>query len=124
MKNLLITALVAAIVALVAKIIYDVRKHISNKKAFKNATLTYVVRVTSVSTEAIFFVATEEEATQIALDWRDRKGVTDLKCGYMVEQEAQLYKDVLVKACGYKRKIGANGAEMYVENVPTTKTRP
>ena len=118
MKNFLIMALVAAIVAMVAKIVYDVRKLVKKK----NATRIYMVRVTSYHAEAFFFVDTKEEAQKIALEWRGQTGVLGLKYGWMIEQEAQLFKEILTQGFGFEKHVGADGAEMYVGDIPATKT--
>ncbi len=116
MRNLLIVALVAAILVLVTKIVHDVHKLVMRKKRI------YMVRVTSSKAEAYFFVTTKKEATKIALDWRDRKEVTDLKCGFMPEAEALLLKEILTEGFGFEQYVGADGTEMYVGDMPATKT--
>lgn len=116
MKNILIIALVAALLLLVAKIVYDVRKLVMSKKRI------YTVRVSSVEAEAYFFVTTKKEATKIALDWRGQTGVLDLETSWMTEEDAKLFKEILTEGFRFEKHVGANGAEMYVGNMPTTKT--
>lgn len=115
MRNLLIVALVATIVVLVTKIVYDVRKFVMNKKRI------YTVRVSSVEAEAYFFVTTKKEANQIALDWRGQTGVLDLETSWMTEEDANMFKEILTEGFKFEKHVGANGAEMYV-GMPATKT--
>lgn len=116
MRNLLIVALVATIAVLVAKIVYDVRKFVMNKKRI------YTVRVSSVEAEAYFFVTTKKEATKIALDWRGQTGVLDLETSWMTEEDAKLFKEILTEGFKFEKHVGANGAEMYVGDMPAPKT--
>lgn len=116
MRNILIIALVAAILVLVTKIVYDVRKLVMSKKRI------YTVRVSSVEAEAYFFVTTKKEANQIALDWRDKTGVLNVETSWMTEEDAQLFQEILTEGFKFEKHVGANGAEMYVANMPAPKT--
>lgn len=116
MRNLLIVALVAAILVLVTKIVYDVRKLVMNKKRI------YTVRVSSVDAEAYFFVTTKKEAIKIALDWRDHTGVLNVEPSWMTEEDAKMFKEILTEGFKFEKHVGANGAEMYVGEMPATKT--